>query len=463
MFSAFLALTLCDPVIPQWPPKYRIRGTWSIPYQKIREPVEIHVDTFNTPARQSEIKYGGAQRIVHILGNRSYTIQETPFDKVSCLFSEIQDPASDEMHQYLPDPKDEGWVYEGVHVLLGKKCHTWKKSNIENVANWYYMFYLDVDSNLPVRFFQHGLSIRHSHPTDYIFDVEDFGPITDESAFLLPTTCHNIESGGPSHHNPRKFARDISLPPRSNSLSPYCTLLPKLSGTVPSEFSWRNVPGVVDLPRDQATCGSCWAQAAANAISSQLALRGLSNHTISVAQINDCTWGHNNYGCEGGNTDEAYAFLSANKTILVPEDEYPYLGIVGKCQKVTKDSYNTKIGYVKGCYQVPQFDDEQLKLAVYQKGPLSVYILASLPTFTAYQGGDKPYFDEKCTAQAETDHVVLLTGWKKFGDDWAWEIQNSWSDFWGDNGYGYIQHGDYDCGLTQSAFLPIVELYDENE
>ncbi|KAH0787337.1 Clan CA, family C1, cathepsin L-like cysteine peptidase [Histomonas meleagridis] len=457
MFSAFLALTFsADPVIPQWPPKYRIRGTWSIPYQKIREPVEVHVDTFNTPARQSEIKFGGAQRIVHILGNRTYTIQETPFDVQSCLFSEIKGN-EDDINHYLPDPADDTWVYEGIHVVLGKKCHSWKKSNIQKVSNWFYVFYLDAESSLPVRFYQHGYSIRSSHPAEYIFDFEDFGPVIDESAFLLPTTCHNIASGGPTTH---RYNDDIAMPPR-NLESKYCPQLPKLTGTTPSEFSWRKFSNILDLPRDQATCGSCWAQSTANAISAQFALMGVKKHQISSAQINDCTWGHTNYGCKGGDVDEALAFLSANKTILVPEDEYPYLGIVGKCQKVTKDSYNTKIGYVKGCYQVPPFDEEQLKLAVYQKGPLAVYIIGSLPTFTAVQG-EVMYNDPMCNSTAPLDHGVLLTGWKQFGNDWAWEIQNSWSDMWGDSGYAYIKHGfDTDCGVTQGAFLPVVELYDE--
>ena len=465
MFTFFIIFSSCiEPSIPKWPPKYRIRGTWSIPYQGIREPVEVHVDVLNTPSRQSEIKYNGVQRIVHIVQNRTYTIQETPFGRLSCLFSEVKSSSEDDIHHYLPDPNDSSWIYSGERVILGRKCHFWKKSLIENVSNWYYEFYLDISNQQPVRLYQHGISIRSSHPAEYIFDFEDFGPIIEESTFLLPSTCHNIASGGPTEQHTGHYSYDISLPPRKQNLSKYCPVLPKLTGSVPNEFSWRQIEGILDPPRDQGTCGSCWAQASASSISAQFGLHGVSNHTVSVSQINDCTWGHTNYGCQGGDVDEAFEFLKSNHTILVPEYEYPYLGVVGKCQNVTKDSYNTKLGYVTGCYQVPQYDEEQLKLAIYQKGPLAVYIIGSLPTFTSYQGGTEPYTDSNCNSSAPLDHGVLLTGWKEFGDDWAWEIQNSWSDFWGDHGYAYIRHGtDYDCGITLGAFLPVVELYDENE
>lgn len=456
MFFLFSFLSQCaDPKIPKFPKKYRLRGSWSIPYQQIRESLVVYTDTSSDPIRQVEIKYEGVQRIVHVINNRTYTIQKTPFDHDSCLFNEYHG-TGDTIHKYLPDNDDDSWVYDGERVILGRRCDSWKKSNIDDVENWFYIFYVDAETRFPVRLWQHGISIRSSHPTDYVFDIEDFGPTIDETQFLLPTNCHDISSGGPSKVT--KYADDISTKLGDTPFSTYCSPLPKLEGTVPEEFSWRNVPGILTMPRDQATCGSCWAQAAATSISAQFALAGVNKSKISVAQINDCTWGHTNYGCKGGNTDEAFKFLADNKTILVPEEEYPYLGVVGKCQKINQDTTITKVGYVTDCYETPQRDEEQLKLALYQKGPLAVAILASLPSFTKYQGG--VYNDPKCNSDAELDHCVLLTGWKKFGDDWAWEIQNSWSDTWGDKGYAYIKHGfANDCGITLNAFLPVVKVY----
>jgi len=51
-----------------------------------------------------------------------------------------------------------------------------------------------------------------------------------------------------------------------------------------------------------------------------------------------------------------------------------------------------------------------------------------------------------------TNHAVTLSGWTKD----AWEIQNSWSDQWGDKGYGYISY-KYDCGISEEPIIPLVE------
>jgi hypothetical protein len=57
---------------------------------------------------------------------------------------------------------------------------------------------------------------------------------------------------------------------------------------------------VLQPPRDRAICGTRWAQPAA-----QFSL--LANGSqIPVQQIVDCTWGHSNYACQGGNAGDAY-------------------------------------------------------------------------------------------------------------------------------------------------------------
>ena len=113
-------------------------------------------------------------------------------------------------------------------------------------------------------------------------------------------------------------------------------------------------------------------------------------------------------------------------------------------------------------------DDAALKKVVYGRGPVAVAILASLDSFVALPPNQEtPYYDPKCTEDATSDHVVLLTGWKTFPDgSWGWEIQNSWSDQWGTNGYGYILGSErdgkkYNCGITNDAFMPEIELYSE--
>jgi C1A family cysteine protease len=54
------------------------------------------------------------------------------------------------------------------------------------------------------------------------------------------------------------------------------------------------------------------------------------------------------------------------------------------------------------------------------------------------------------------DHIVLLTGWAVHEGKSYLEIQNSWSEFWGADGYGYIDE-EYDCGIYAMAVLPHIK------
>jgi hypothetical protein len=148
------------------------------------------------------------------------------------------------------------------------------------------------------------------------------------------------------------------------------------------------------------------------------------------------------------------------------EADYPYLGVSGTCRRYVSGGPFRPIGNITGCWETPQFDDNYLKQAVYQRGPLAVSILASLDSFVNWQADDtKPYYDPRCTSDATLDHVVLVTGWRDYGGGvWGWEIQNSWSALWGDHGYGYIRGGIVngsrtDCGITLNAFQPEVVLF----
>ena len=69
--------------------------------------------------------------------------------------------------------------------------------------------------------------------------------------------------------------------------------------------------------------------------------------------------------------------------------------------------------------------------------------------------------DETCTGSAgDLVHEVLLTGWKVIDGVEAWEIKNSWSDMWGNDGYIYIQSKDqeHNCGVTTDAKIPIIKV-----
>lgn len=91
--------------------------------------------------------------------------------------------------------------------------------------------------------------------------------------------------------------------------------------------------GKVGFPRNQWTCGSCWAQTTTSAIATQHAIK----HRIfardevlelSVQQLVDCDL-IPNMGCMGGQALYAYRYVRENGLAL--EEDYPYMNILRTC------------------------------------------------------------------------------------------------------------------------------------
>lgn len=444
---------------PKFSKSYHLSGTWSIPYWQMRMP--FVVDTKDGYA-QSDISYDHLQHEIHFLKDRAYSIQTSP-DGLHCSFS-MSDHEEDSFVEYLPDLTDEAaWEDYGEHSVLGKKVHGYIKKT-EN--NYKYIFYVDATTNMPVRYHQFGQSIRHSHPAEYILDIVEYSPFPNETNFMVPVMkCLNRSDSGPRLN---KFAGDISMQRKRPIQKDYqCKPLTpssdiKIDGI--KEFSWRNYKGVVQVVRDQANCGSCWAQSAGEAISSQISLHSKGNFTVSIQQIMDCVWneGHTgsdgSYACAGGEGYDAYGKLAELQLNLTTEEEYPYLGVSGHCQK----NFGKTIGKVTGCYQIMRDSsnkDINVLRALYKYGPLMIYIRAGTAPFVAYTGGSFNNH-EVCGGiddHDKTDHGVLLTGWKTIDGVIHYEIMNSWSTFWGEEGFAYIS-SENDCGVPVMPLLPLVEI-----
>lgn len=431
MFAFFLSSSE-SVSLPKWPKTYKLQGTWSIPYQQLVEPFTVYVD--NNKKRWAEITYNDISRNVYIVGDKTYNLQPK-FDHMTCMYKS----GPQEVLQYLPTEAD-GYEYVGETIVLGRKCHMWEKKVDMPVKQWFYRFYADYETLEPVRLWNHGSSIRHSHPADYYFDIHSFGPMIDEAAFVVPPDCVGGNSSGPTLR-------------RDKMNTEYCPVKHiDYNGQLPESFSWRDVPNVLGMPRDQANCGSCWAQATAVSLSAQVSMALNKTTKLSVQQVVDCTWNNHNFACFDGFTDAAYYELKTKEIPLTLDDEYPYLGVGGYCPT----HYLSKVAKVKGCWQVEPKNVEQLKRALFLYGPVAVAI-AAYPDFAQWQGPDiYPGFE---ATMDNLTHAVTLTGYGVKNGVPYWEIQNSWSDFWGVDGYGWIKQDlKSDIGITLDAFVPVVEL-----
>ncbi|XP_065226229.1 digestive cysteine proteinase 1 [Planococcus citri] len=212
--------------------------------------------------------------------------------------------------------------------------------------------------------------------------------------------------------------------------------------SAPDNFDWR-IYGAVTPVKDQSVCGSCWSFGTTGAIEGEYFV-----HTkgtllrLSQQALIDCSWGYGNNGCDGGEDFRAYQWMLKHGGIPTEEEYGPYYGQDGYChvQNVTLQAKIT--GYVN----VTSGSEEALKVALLKHGPISVAIDASHRTFSFYSNG--VYYEPKCGNTPDgLDHAVLLVGYGTLGDKKYWLIKNSWSNYWGNDGYVLMAIQDNNCGV----------------
>lgn len=221
----------------------------------------------------------------------------------------------------------------------------------------------------------------------------------------------------PNLENIIKNQIDLQKVPESLETTQYVEL---------TQFDWREKQGSTGV-RDQGACGSCWAFATHGALEgSYRVLTQGKNIDSSEQDTLDCSEAGD---CNGG----WWAFDYLVKIGSASEDEYPYKGKKDFCKLDVKRPYCAKYW----SYITPTTVDE-LKKALYEKGPLTVAVIVT-PLFQAYTSG---VFDEN--ASGNVNHGVTLIGWDD--ERGAWLIKNSWGTGWGEKGYMWIKYGSNRIG-----------------
>uniref|UniRef100_A0A8C4V506 Peptidase C1A papain C-terminal domain-containing protein n=1 Tax=Falco tinnunculus TaxID=100819 RepID=A0A8C4V506_FALTI len=207
---------------------------------------------------------------------------------------------------------------------------------------------------------------------------------------------------------------------------------------LPESLDWR-MYGAVTPVKDQAVCGSCWSFATTGAMEGALFLKTGVLTPLSQQVLIDCSWGFGNYACDGGEEWRAYEWIKKHGGIASTE------------------SYGTYKGQVRVAVSLPGSPSSQdvcnitaVKAAIYKHGPVAVSIDASHKTFSFYSNGI--YYEPKC----ELDHAVLAVGYGVLQGETYWLIKNSWSTYWGNDGYILMAMKDNNCGVATEATYPIL-------
>jgi len=230
------------------------------------------------------------------------------------------------------------------------------------------------------------------------------------------------------------------------------------TSAVPTSWDWRS-KGVVTEVKDQAQCGSCWAFSTIGNIESQYAIKTGQLTDFSEQLLVDCSQGCSveyqygpvcNQGCDGGWQWNAF-FDVLNWGGVELESDYPYQGVDQSCQR----TQHKVVAPIKNYTCLSQYngesaDEQQMAAYLYQYGPLSVALDASL-LFSYTSGVINPTPDGCETT--ELDHAVLAVG---FGVDTTsnlpyWIVKNSWGASWGEQGYFRMVRGTGACGINNAV------------
>uniref|UniRef100_A0A8B9QDD8 Peptidase C1A papain C-terminal domain-containing protein n=1 Tax=Apteryx owenii TaxID=8824 RepID=A0A8B9QDD8_APTOW len=221
----------------------------------------------------------------------------------------------------------------------------------------------------------------------------------------------------------------------------------KLRGTMSCSL---HSPGAVTPVKDQAVCGSCWSFATTGAMEGALFLKTGVLTPLSQQVLIDCSWGFGNQACDGGEEWRAYEWIKKHGGIASTESYGPYLGQNGYCHYNQSEPAAQLASYVN----VEPGSAAALKAALVKHGPVAVNIDASHKSFAFYANG--VYEEPRCNETAQLDHAVLAVGYGVLHGKSYWLVKNSWSTYWGNDGYILMAMKDNNCGVATEASFPIL-------
>eukprot|EP00947_MAST-08B_sp_MAST-8B-sp1_P006351 g6351.t1 len=188
---------------------------------------------------------------------------------------------------------------------------------------------------------------------------------------------------------------------------------------LPAEYDLRKVrPQAMTPIVSQGSCGSCYAIAAADAMSIRLKMQQPDAPKLSPQNVVSCS--DYNQGCEGG-----YPFLVGKfgeDIGFVPEYCQPYTGADDACtvncpaDKPLKVYHATNYGYIGGYYGA--CNEVAMMHELHKNGPI-VIALNAPPDLFYYSGGIYSFTDtDKANSNLngvsrweKTNHAVLCVGW----------------------------------------------------
>jgi len=233
---------------------------------------------------------------------------------------------------------------------------------------------------------------------------------------------------------------------------------------IPDSFDarekWANCTSIGTI-QNQADCGSCWAFGAVESITDRFCIHKGNDTQLSFQDMTSCD--PNDDGCDGGDPVTAWAY--AGKTGLVsaecyeyiiptcPPEQQPCLNFVNtptcanSCVNDTSINWEADKKKVATAYTVAP-KNKGIESEIIKNGPVEA-CFEVYEDFLTYKSGVYQHVN----GSALGGHCVKLIG---YGVDAAsslpyWLVANSWTTYWGNNGYFWILRGSNECGIESEV------------
>ncbi|KPL72153.1 C1 family peptidase, partial [Leptolinea tardivitalis] len=214
---------------------------------------------------------------------------------------------------------------------------------------------------------------------------------------------------------------------------------------LPSSWDWRT-QGVLQDIRYQGSCGSCWAFGTVGVMEAAVKIANGPSADLSEQFLVSCNQGESS--CNGGYVSSAYhkdkLGQLQSEAGAVLESDMPYTATNGTCQVVSNHPYKL----LDWGFLLPDPNEiptpEQIKTAIYTHGPVTAELCVGI-NFNSYKSG---VLSSNDLCMSNNRHMVVLVGWNDATQSWI--LRNSWSTYWGENGYGNIKWGTSRIGYDAS-------------
>jgi len=201
----------------------------------------------------------------------------------------------------------------------------------------------------------------------------------------------------------------------------------------PASVDWRaaSPPAVVPV-RNQGACGSPLAISVVDSIAGEYAvLKKDYVYTFDIQMIVNCDGG----ACAGQTEDIVWNYIKKYGLLWYYDTTCPEGPGIGIC--------------VNGPNCTSYKNESDLQIDVAGRGPISVLIDASQPTFQLYTSGI--YSDSKCSTNSP-DHALQVVGYGSTNGQDYWIARNSWGTSWGMKGDILIARNKGNvCGIASHA------------